>query len=370
MDMAKKSKQHERQRSVLMGLCDLYVKEGKPIGSNTLKENGFDSLSSATIRNYFAKLEAGGFLKQQHSSGGRVPTSLAYNQYAKSHYEASDLEKKDLKKLEEALIAEPREVASYLHKASELISEMTGCAVFLSSPRFDQDLITDVKLAAIDNERSLCILVTDFGLVHTEMLYSEKKLSSFSLKRIETYFRYRMTGFDRPELTKEEEVIATKFYNEVLLRHVVGYSNFSEEDIYRTGFSSLLKYFEFQDPNALASGLSLFEDKERMRLLLAECLETLDLKFWIGEELKNCSVIAVPYSIGTSVVGALATLGPNRLDYKRVFAILRAASHMISNALTQATYKHKITYREPKQNAPMISHMQVLTLEDKRRDNE
>lgn len=368
--MAKKSKQHERQKAVLMGMVDLYVNQGKPIGSNTLKENGFDSLSSATIRNYFAKLEAGGYLKQQHSSGGRVPTALAYNLYAKSHYEAEALDKKEQKLLEETLKQSPREVASYLHRASELISQMTGCAVFLSSPRFDQDLISDVKLVGIDSERSLCILVTDFGLVHTETLHTSRKLSSFSLKRIESYFRYRMTGFDEPEMTKEEAEVATKFYNEVLLRHVVGYSNFSSEDIYRTGFSALLNYFEFQDATALASGLALFEDKEQMRRLLSECLENHDLKFWIGDALKNCSVVAIPYAIGGKVVGAIATLGPNRLDYQKVFALLRAAADLMSEALTKATYTHKITYREPNNHAPMISHMQVLTLEDKRRNND
>ena len=66
----KKPSKDQREKLVLLGLVELYLNYGKPVGSNTLRENGFEALSSATIRNYFAKLEEAGFLKQQHSSGG------------------------------------------------------------------------------------------------------------------------------------------------------------------------------------------------------------------------------------------------------------------------------------------------------------
>lgn len=75
------SKKQEKESQVLVGLIELFIKNGKPIGSNTLKESSFEHLSSATIRNYFFKLEEQGFLSQQHSSGGRVPTDLAYKFY-------------------------------------------------------------------------------------------------------------------------------------------------------------------------------------------------------------------------------------------------------------------------------------------------
>ena len=79
---SKKPSKTDRERSVLLGLVDLYLKLGKPIGSQTLQDHGFESLSSATIRNYFSKMESDGFLKQQHTSGGRIPTAKAFRLYA------------------------------------------------------------------------------------------------------------------------------------------------------------------------------------------------------------------------------------------------------------------------------------------------
>ena len=111
----KKPAKDQREKIVLLGLVELYLETGKPIGSNTLRENGFENLSSATIRNYFSKLEQAGYLKQQHSSGGRIPTYLAYKFYADSHANSGGtVEEKDLKILKAQLLKETREIAGYM----------------------------------------------------------------------------------------------------------------------------------------------------------------------------------------------------------------------------------------------------------------
>lgn len=376
--MAPKRKQkEEREKEVLLGVVELYLLTGKPIGSNTLKENGFDHISSATIRNYFAKLETQGFLRQQHTSGGRIPTARAYKLYAEHHVNASDVSPKDLELLKKELNQDTKEIARYLQHASELLSKMTHGAVFLSSPRFDQDLILSVKLVAIDEKRYLCVLITDFGLVHTEILYAPKKLSSFALKRIESYFHFRMTGLDRPKLSSLEEEIASQFYNEILFRHIVDHSNFSQEDIYKTGFSNLLHFPEFRDATVLATGLSLFEDTMYMRSLLQECLDQGELRFWIGNDLgpqaSHTSIIAVPYFIHGKAVGAVALLGPNRMPYPKMFGLMRAFSAILSEMLTRNLYKYKITYRQPRtqeiglqKDQPIyLKQAQYMLLEDK-----
>lgn len=342
---------------MLLGLVELYLKLGAPIGSNTLRENGFENLSSATIRNYFGKLEEDGYLKQQHSSGGRVPTTSAFKLYAESHLAtsgAASAQDKENQALYTKLVKQSREIAAYLQQTAEVLSEVTGCAVFLSAPRFDQDFIQDIKLVSIDATRCLCVLVTDFGMVHSELLHTEKKLSNFSLKRMEGYFHWRVTGIDKPDLSEEEEKIAARFYREIMLRHIVNYTNFTAEDIYKTGFSKLLNYPDFNNASALASGLSLFESPTSMRALLSECSKAGSLLCWIGDDLhthaphvSSCSVLAIPYRINQTIAGSLAILGPLRISYPRLFNILKTASDAITETLTRSMYKFKITFRQP-----------------------
>lgn len=343
-----KPHRRDRERLVLLALVDLFLKSGKPIGSQTLQEHGFQTLSSATIRNYLAKLESNGLLEQPHTSGGRIPTALGLKAYAE-HHTNDTLPKQDLDALKKKLQIETREVGRYLEQASEHLSELTGCAIFIAMPRFDQDFVTDIKIVEVDASRCLAVILTDFGQIHTEILHTSKKLSAHALKRIEAYFHYKITGLDQPQLESDEKAVASDFYKEVMVRYVVHTASFSHADLYKTGFSKLLQYPEFNASASLASSLALFENPEAMESLLAQCQD--GLKYWIDEkEAPACSCIAVPYSVQNRRVGALALLGPTRLPYPKLFATLRTASHLISEALTSSLYKFKITYRQPGEN--------------------
>ncbi len=350
----KKGSRKHREIEVLFGLVSLFLKDGKPVGSHTLKNNGFDHLSSATIRNYFAKLEVEGFLTQHHASGGRVPTDQAYRLFAEEIKDTEVVSKDDDLFLESVLKKETKEVSLYLQEAIEAISEMTGCAVMISAPRFDQDFIIDVKLLRLDENRVLFAIITDFSLVHTETIYLPKTKTPLSIEKIQQYFCFRLTGNNRPNLDREELNFAQTNYNEIILRHFVAYTNMEKEDIYRSGFSKLLTHSEFHEPTILSRTLALLESKSALRFMMNECFKSDELKYWIGEDLKShlqqpyaCSLIAIPYKLHTKVVGTIAVLGPSRLDYEKVFGILKAASKYISENLTKSMYKYKLTYRQP-----------------------
>lgn len=362
--IVKKSAKHSRERQVLIGLVELYLKNGKPIGSNTLKEFSFEDLSSATIRNYFVHLEEEGYLSQQHTSGGRIPTAKAFRLYAQEYESENTLSETHLRELKNLRTKETHELAVYLEQAAELLSNLAQTAVFLSAPRFDHDSINDLKLVGIDHARCLCVIVTNFGVIQTEVIHLDQKLNSFSLKRIESYLRWRLhhmhsvadsDNVNKPEnLSEEEELLGQRLYNEIMMRYIVSYSNFTDEDIYSTGFSKLLIYPDLQDTATLSNCLSLFENVHSLRLLLKECSKKDTLRFWIAEDLHtfsngpyDCAIIAIPYYINKQCVGAVGLLGPVRLPYRQLFGLLRHFSESISEALTRSIYKFKITYRQP-----------------------
>src|SRR5262245_56440636 len=92
----KRSNKQDRERMVLLGVIDYYLNTCKPVGSNALKEAGFEDLSSATIRNYFAALEEDGYLIQQHISGGRIPTSKAFRIYIHTYLDENNRSNENL----------------------------------------------------------------------------------------------------------------------------------------------------------------------------------------------------------------------------------------------------------------------------------
>lgn len=370
---ARKLPKTDREQAVLLGLVELYLKMNKPIGSQTLQENGFESLSTATIRNYFGKMESQGYLKQQHTSGGRIPTGKAFRFFADHFYHQGIVDKEQEVALLQSFTKEGRELAEAISRAAEALSEETKCAVFISMPRFDQDFIQDVRLVSLDPAKILSVLISDFGLIRTETIYLETPASVGFLRTAEEYFLWRMNKGEKPLFVNEAEAkLAQRIYNEVMVRHVVGYANFSAEDVLRSGLSKLLSYQEFNDAAALARSLSLLEDEAQMRGLLRECCRQSGLVSWIGDELcpyvppeSECAVIAIPYRINQTIAGAVAILGPMRLPYRNIFGLLQVFSEHLSRKLTKSVYKFKITFRQPQAGADKQIQQATTLLEKK-----
>ena len=70
----------ERDRRILGVLVQAYIDQGEPVSSLWLASRGF-GVSSATLRNIMARLEDQGYVRQPHTSAGRVPTDLGYGSY-------------------------------------------------------------------------------------------------------------------------------------------------------------------------------------------------------------------------------------------------------------------------------------------------
>jgi heat-inducible transcriptional repressor len=69
----------ERQQKLLSAIVEQYAEVASPVGSTLLAK--LFNVSSATIRAEMAELERLGFIKQPHTSAGRVPTDKGYRFY-------------------------------------------------------------------------------------------------------------------------------------------------------------------------------------------------------------------------------------------------------------------------------------------------
>jgi len=68
----------DRQTKILKAIIEEYIENGEAVGSEVLEKKYELGVSPATIRNEMAKLVKAGFLKQPHTSAGRVPTKEAF----------------------------------------------------------------------------------------------------------------------------------------------------------------------------------------------------------------------------------------------------------------------------------------------------
>ena len=91
----------ERQAKILQAIVEQYAEVAAPVGSSLLAKL-FD-VSSATIRSEMAALERNGYIKQPHTSAGRVPTDAGYRYYVNQL--ADDKDQPEEKRSQRALAA-------------------------------------------------------------------------------------------------------------------------------------------------------------------------------------------------------------------------------------------------------------------------
>lgn len=69
----------DRQAKILATIIEQYAEVAAPVGSVMLAQ--IFNVSSATIRNEMVELEKQGYIKQPHTSAGRIPTDKGYRFY-------------------------------------------------------------------------------------------------------------------------------------------------------------------------------------------------------------------------------------------------------------------------------------------------
>ena len=68
-------------RGFLATVVREYIHTGEPVASMVIARRGAVGVSSATVRSILARLEEQGFVRQPHTSAGRVPTDRGYRFY-------------------------------------------------------------------------------------------------------------------------------------------------------------------------------------------------------------------------------------------------------------------------------------------------
>lgn len=115
----------ERQSSFLKDIIESYTVSAEPVASGYLAQKS--DVSSATIRNEMAALEEQGYIKQPHTSAGRIPTLQGYEFYLNHFLKPKKPTAAQVKRLQEA-----KKQAPFVKSVSKELAEIVGQTVFVA----------------------------------------------------------------------------------------------------------------------------------------------------------------------------------------------------------------------------------------------
>jgi len=331
----------ERKKKILHAIVNAHIRVGGPVGSKYLAQHQHITLSSATIRNEMAELEALGYLEQPHASAGRIPSERGYRFYVNSLMEKYRLTSAELRQLNNLMKSKIEELDKLLEAATKLVSSLTNYTSLTVKPPQHEVVITHIRLLYLDTQTFLLVLVTSTDIVKTKYVRSPMVVTDEMLRTLEIELNAYLTGIpvERITLPVIMELTSRLSEYEQLVSSIIRYiydavGEIDSGDLHVEGINLLLQYPEYSDVERFKELLKMLERKEDILNIISE-RDADSTQVIIGGEsrvevMHNSSLIFRKIRRGDRVVGAIGVLGPCRMDYSRVIATVEHLADCIS----------------------------------------
>lgn len=336
----------DRHRRLLAALVREHIEHGGAVSSRWLAAKGGFSVSSATVRNILAELEGLGYVRQPHTSAGRVPTDFGYRAYVDLLLEAYRPPRPALEV--EARLRRAGTVDDMLADASDQLSRQSHHIGFALAPENEDARVRHIDLVSVGASRVLVVVVADSGQISHKAVDLGEPVQTEELWQAANYLNTEFAGLPLAQVRsavmqrmREERML----YDALLARALRLISSSLEGDaperpLFIKGVSSLLDVADVEDKLPVATLRTLvgmMEEKHRLVRLLNEYIDGPGLTVIIGAEhtapdLRRFSLVASTYSDGEST-GTVGIIGPTRMRYSRAIAAVDSLSRMVSRVL-------------------------------------
>jgi heat-inducible transcriptional repressor len=339
----------DRERQVLEAVVRTYVDTAEPAGSRTVSRAYDLGVSAATVRNTMSDLEEKGYLFHPHTSAGRIPTDLAYRFFvdrlmaprAPSAEELAILERQ----LEGTAASAVERLVFHATRALSLISNELGVAM---APRLDEAVLERLELIKVSSDKVLLVATIRGGVLRTVYADLPVEVPAETLLTVTLALNERLAGQTLNEIRR---TLPERLRDSAVdpagaeLLNVFVQSSAELFDLQALGSSHLhlgpasvlASQPEFESGEQLKGLISLTEERDLLALAVGSREHRGSLKITIGEEndssmLSGFTLVTAEYSAG-DMKGVIGVIGPTRMPYEKVVAIVDYTSSLITRML-------------------------------------
>lgn len=333
----------ERKRRILRAVIENYIRSAEPVGSKCIMENAELDVSSATIRNEMADLEALGLLEQPHTSAGRIPSPQGYRLYVNELMEEHRLSQQETRRINEALKLKMQELDRVLEQAGRILSHLTRYPAFALTAGSARVTIRRFDLLMVERSAFIIVLMTDANTVHNRLVRLPTDLNEAQLQLLNTLLNTTFTGLTLEEITPELMRVAAHAAGETygLISLVVSFEIEVLEELeqrrgHTWGIANLLSHPEYRSLDRAEPLMNYLLEESDLHRFLVPRNDTGRILIGpenVAEALKESSVVMASYEIGDGMQGIVGVVGPTRMDYAKLSARLTYFADSLSRLL-------------------------------------
>ncbi len=332
----------DRKRKILRHVVDDYIATAQPVSSKSITEKYMPEVSSATVRSELAGLEEMGLLTQLHTSSGRVPSIEAYRLYAKELVGKGKLTSREVQAIRSAFETHTGNLEDVVHSAVQVISSLTDYTSVAYTEHEISEKILKIDIFRHRPKQALLLIVTENTLIRDKFIDIPEDMTDAQIKEASDIISNLVVGKGFNEIINLGSVIAEEFniYKEIFDRVMSAIEEYIETDrsqVIMEGEDRLLSHPDYNDTEKVKNFLSVITSKDRLKGLLAEENDDIEISIKIGgeegQDLKDCSIVTATYSASGVKVGTYGVIGPLRMDYGKVVSVLEGVGKILEDIL-------------------------------------
>jgi heat-inducible transcriptional repressor len=336
-----------RAQAILRAVIEEYVTTALPVGSQTLVERYPFGVSSATVRNVLAELEAEGFLGHPHTSAGRVPTDVGYRLYVESLMAGLPLPPVEQLMIRHQFGQVEFATDQWFRLAATTVASATHAAGLATPAKPRAARIRRLELMGIGermaslivilNEGSLkqALLTIELGTSDDELAEAAQRLNRSCMNLTAADLAERLRWFedapaDDPVFTLVRRAGARA------LRILREFDAATVEQLFSDGLLHVMAEPEFAASEKLRRVFEVLENRTFLGELFEDVTRSGDLRVFIGREnrpaeMADVALVLAPYGRPGAAVGVVGVLGPTRLRYAQAIGTVRFVSGLMND---------------------------------------
>lgn len=340
---------NEREQLILQAVVNSYITTADPVGSRSVVKRFDLGLSPATVRNVMADLEELGYLQQIHTSSGRIPTDAGYRYYVNYLMGVHELTLRERNRIEDEFAAKLNDADEVLRHTSQLLALITHQAGLAEAPSDDHAFVNRLEVMQVGPERVALLIVDNYSRVRTLTVNLNEQVTPDQVQTLSRFLNTHLSGARLDGLVRTIEMRLKDFMDEQrkiaeLALKVLGLAPaYRPSLLFLEGASHLFEQPEFQDTGKAREVFGLIEERTALMGMLRRSLvdgERVNSAIHIGRldgtpGLDDISVIASPYYCKGEAVGMIGVLGPRRMPYSRLTAIVDYTAGMVGRILNR-----------------------------------
>ena len=236
-------------------------------------------------------------------------------------------------------------VDTVIERAAHLLSERTGYVSVALTPQMSKTIVKQVRLISVMPGRALLVLVTNEGLVKDSMVVVPEGIADADFDMISNALTERLRNKQVSEMVKSIEQLRTELRQHgAVLDSLIGALGMQRNEemaknVIFDGTKNLFKHPEYNNIENARSLLAALDMRDQIYSMMSNASD-MQVTITIGSEnrfepMKNSSIVSASYMIGGKSIGSFGVIGPRRMNYSRVIAILEYLSNSISEMLTE-----------------------------------